>query len=322
MGLQAQTEIYDITVCGSAQCGGDCGNKIGLCQNMFLAPKANGATDTAKTMITTDTGATWTETGALPFAVGESVVSTICFYEDKNVKRIIVVRGTEVAATNPIEIAYSDDDGATWTSVDVEASGTRWAVDSGALFALDAKHIWLVSTDGYIFFSANGGISWTTQDAGLVTAGDYSAIHFANANDGFAVAASGVVVKTDDGGTTWVTVTAITGTPTVVSVYTFDENNVMVGDNGGDLWRSWDGGTTWTQIYTGVTSINDIAFINDFVGFICDGAFVLRTRNGGEDWERVTMPTGTVWNAIAGCDENTAYAVGANSAVGMVVKLA
>ena len=320
--MAAQRAVNDILACTSESCGGQCGNKISLCEDLIIGTDGAVAA-AADVVLTADNGDTWANAAANPFAVNENIESITCFAQDNTTTRWVAARASD-SATNA-EIGYSDDSGATWTNVDVESSGSfLGANDAGALFALDAKHIWLVLTGGYIVFSSNGGVTWTTQDAGVLTTGDYNAVHFANANSGYAVADSGVVVKTDDGGSTWSAATAISGTPDVLCVHAFDQDNVIVGDNGGDIWRSFDGGTTWTQLHTGVTAINDIMFVNDFVGWAVDGVLILRTRNGGEDWETVrNLSTFTELNAVWACDENLAYVVGEDgSNAGAVYKVA
>lgn len=316
-----QVAVNDIWVCKDQRCAGGCDDAVDLCQFLIYGCAAPAVGFAADVGYTEDGGTTWTNSVDYPFGNGEHVISVVCFPLDSTTTRWLVVRDNDGA--NPAEIAYSDDGGANWINVDVEAVGTRGALDSGALFALDAKHIWLALEAGYIFFSEDGGLTWTNQDDGTVTAEDYHAVNFANHNDGFAVADNGIVVRTIDGGETWAAVTAITATPNVLCVFTFDKDNVVVGDVSGQIWRSWDGGTTWTLLYTG-TSINDIDFVNNYVGWAVDDDAVLRTRNGGEDWEVIAgTPAMTEFNAIVGCDENTAFAVGEDdSNYGAVIKIA
>ena len=321
--MVAQQAVNDIWICKDEVCAGLCDTQVDLCQYLIIGCDAVSG-DVADVVYTNDNGGTWTNTAAQPFGNDENIESVVCFSQDKTTTRWMVVRGVETGTpTNPLEIAYSDDGGATWTNVDVEAAGTRYANDAGALFVLDPKHIWLVSTGGYIFFSSDGGVTWTAQDEGTVTTQNYNAVKFANSDDGFAVADSGIVVRTIDGGTTWTAVTAITATPNVLSLFVFDKDNVVVGDANGDIWRSWDGGTTWTQIYTGSTAINDMDFANPFVGYAIDGTLLLRTRNGGEDWETVTIAASlTELNAVVACDENNAFVVGEDgSNLGIVLKV-
>ena len=311
--MAAQEMINDITFCNEERCASDCGSALDICEQGFIGANEDGA-NAADVVYTTNSGGTWANAAARPFDASENIISVTCLRVNNSTTRWIVAR--DGAAGVDAEIAYSDDGGATWTNVDVETNEDgAGANDSGALFAFDPKHLWFVTsvgdspTDAQILFSSDGGVTWSQQ---YTNANSFNAVHFATKDVGFAVAESGVVVKTDDGGNTWSTVTAITGTPSVQCVFVFDEDNVIVGDDGGDIWRSFDSGVTWTSLYTG-TSINDITFVNRYVGWAADDASILRTRNGGEDWESVTdgLPSDVgVFNAVWGCDANYAFAVG------------
>jgi photosystem II stability/assembly factor-like uncharacterized protein len=306
--------LNDIRICGSEQCQGPCSNAVGLCQNLIVAEDADAA-DSANVIYTNDYGTAWADPAAQPFAVAEDIVSVECFQTDQVTTRWLAARGAEAAPANPAEIAYSDDGGATWALVDVEAGGTRYAAGGRALFVLDPKHIWFVTSGGYVFFSRDGGVTWENQEDGNVTGSNLLAVMFVNQSDGFIIGDAGDVIKTTDGGITWELVTDPTGVATSMSaLWVFDKYNVMVGDINGEIWRSWDGGETWTQIYTGTTSINGLSFANSFVGFMVTDNEIYRTRNGGEDWELVTDAFGaSTYNAVVACDENYAYVAGENS---------
>jgi photosystem II stability/assembly factor-like uncharacterized protein len=321
--MAAQEAVNDIMFCNEERCAGVCGGDLDLCEQGFLGCDSVTSAE-ADVVYTNDNGDTWANAAVQPFDTDEDIISVTCVRKDKDTTRWIVARGT--AAANG-EIAYSDDSGATWTTVDVESSGSNlFADDSGALFALDFRHIWIALTGGYISFSDDGGVSWTVQDAGVATTNDYHAIMLANKDIGYAVAESGVVVKTDDGGEQWATVTAISGTPDLYSLYVFDENNLMVGDANGVIWYSDDAGASWTSLFTASagSGINDMHFANRFVGMAIDGDDLYRTRNGGADWETVTsLPAGTEYNAVYMCDSNQAFVVGENSSnEGVVYRVA
>lgn len=312
--------MNDIIFCNNEQCATDCGTQLEACEQGIMV--ADGAVAAAgEVVLTTTSGVTWTNAAASPFAVNEDVLSATCYALDKDTTRWLVARGQEAAPANPAEVAYSDDSGATWTVVNVEAAGTRSANDSGALFSLDWHNIWFATTDGYVHFSTNGGATWTNQY--IETGGNnLNAIHFADENNGYVVGASGIVSKTDDGGSTWVPATATTGTPENFCVHVFDADRVMVGADDGNIYLSIDGGTAWTAIYSG-SSINDITFVNDYVGFALDDDEILRTRNGGLTWESVAgLPALTELNSVWACNENLAYAVGEDAAnAGIVFKV-
>lgn len=269
----------------------------------------------AQVLYTTDKGVNWDQiTG--PFAAQEDVISAVCFAVNKDTNRWLVTRGAESAPTNPAEVGYSDDGGYTWTNVDVESGGTRHASDSGALFALNKRNVWFGTTGGYIFFSDDGGATWTAQSEGTLTTEDINEVHFYDENVGMAVANSGVVLKTSDGGETWGSATSITGTPNVLTVQVLDTNMALVGTSNGYIYMTFDGGTTWTQKYSvSGGSVDSIHAVNMYVIWAVSNTSapvgtIIRSRNGGYSWESITTPTNTGLNSVHGLDANKAWAVG------------
>jgi len=277
----------------------------------------------AQIYFTDDKGVSWSPVNG-PFAATEDVISAVCFAVSKDTNRWLTARGVEAAPTNPAEVGYTDDSGANWDTIDVEAVGTRYASDSGALFAMDRRHIWFVTTEGYIFFSDDGGATWTTQTAGSVTTEDLHEVHFADVENGMAVGGAGMVLKTGDGGVTWSSVEVITDAPIVNAVQMIDSNTALVGTADGKIYMTFDGGDSWTEKYS-LTSgdVTALHAVNQFViwGVVnTDGPVgsVIRTRNGGYTWETVTTPTNTGLNSVHGLDANKAWAVGDD---GIVVKV-
>jgi photosystem II stability/assembly factor-like uncharacterized protein len=277
----------------------------------------------AQALYTVDKGVNWDQiTG--PFAALEDALSAVCFAVNKDTSRWLITRGPEAAPANPAEVSYTDDSGYNWTAVDVEAAGTRAANDSGALFALDRRHVWLVTTGGYIFFSDDGGETWTAQSEATITTEDLNEVHFVDENNGMAVGDAGKVLKTSDGGTTWAEVTDVTGVPNVYTVQMLDSNMALVGTADGRIYMTFNGGTTWTQKYiVAGGSVDAIHAINTFVIWAVSNTAgsvgsVIRSRNGGYSWEAITTPTNTGLNSIHGLDANRAWAVGED---GEIVKV-
>lgn len=278
---------------------------------------------------TTNYGQTWTATATDPFAASEIVASIAVFATGANSYRVVVARGTTDAA-NPMEIGYSDDNGTTWTNVNVGSTVGQYAQASpNSMFALDQNDVWLVTNGGYIYHSADGALTWTTQDAGVATASDLFAVHFADSKVGFAGGASDDVVRTIDGGVSWSAVTDIGATSTVTTIFTLDAQRAWVGTLNGRIYYTTDAGTTWTQRrFTGDTAgrVADIKFINDLVGFmIHDTAApvgtMFTTMDGGYTWEAITTTTNSGLNALAVLDENNFYAAGEiNSGTAALIK--
>lgn len=68
-------------------------------------------------------------------------------------------------------------------------------------------------------------------------------------------------------------------------VFFVDEKNGWVGGDGGTVFRTEDGGRTWTpQSIATTDNVNDIYFRNKENGFLLAGSRIFRTNNGGRVW--------------------------------------
>lgn len=333
-GVAETAAFNDIAFVNSVRCASSCGPAQGPCKTGFAVsdPLPGSASATANVYFTNNYGATWTATAADPFGAGETIISVVVVPLDNNTNRVIVARGTADPGS-PMEIAYSDNNGASWTSANVGTTNNQAAVGSGALFALDLYNIWLVVIDGYIYKSEDGGVTWSAQEEGIVTTENLDAVHFVDTYTGYAVGDNDAILKTVDGGFTWSATADDTGTgDDILTVFATDSLTVFVGTDGGDLFRSGDGGATWTQVtFTGSGSgeVRDIVFFNDKIGFMAHNTGapvgrVFRTIDGGVSWETVTNganPANSGLNALAICDENNAWAVGEpNSGTAVLLK--
>jgi photosystem II stability/assembly factor-like uncharacterized protein len=318
--------------CGILSCGDDCGAYGLPCDKLLVG--AAGDPAAANVLKSLNGGDTFAATAAKPFpsAALASVVSGACFKISQTVTRYLVVR-TTVAAT-VLQAAYSDDGGTTWTLVNVGTATAEGCLGPRSLFVLDYEHIWVCTDDGNVFFSSDGGESWTDQNAlGATSAAALHAIDFADENIGFAVGATDVVIKTIDGGAHWTLSTATGSADTLQAVVCFNKNRVLIGTNsltGGSLWMSYDGGLTYTQkTFTGhaLEQVKDINFINDFVGMMVTNTTAPLgslhvTIDGGHIWEKVAVPANTGLNSVQMCDINKAYAVGEpQAATGMILAI-
>lgn len=271
---------------------------------------------TGNVLGTVDAGGAWAALAADPFATGKNIQSIVAFPISDTITRFLAAQ-TAVAGAQGV-VAYSDDNGATWTTVNIGgAAAGHGAVDSGALFALDQSHIWLASAEGYIYFSSDGGATWTAQTSAELTTEDLRAVSFIDENSGMAVGDADAILFSSDGGTTWEQVTA-TGSGDNLTCVAPSGNFWWVGTSGGDLWYTRDDGTTWTQRRfsgDGVGDVSDVAFANDLVGYAIHNTAapvgsILVTINGGYSWKALTTPANNGLNALSIADMNTVYAVG------------
>ena len=325
--------LRDITTCTTPQCLGPCGSKESECKYLQVAADSSASPATANTYYSDDYAATWTTGATDPFLGGENIASIVCFSIDADTDRLVVALGS-TRAGGPMVINYSDDGGATWAGeVTLGATNGEYALHSGALFALDERHIWCCTDQANVYFSSDSGASWTAQsvpDAGASEGLYY--VHFADANYGWAVggqvATSGHFIQTTDGGAHWALATAEPEAKEGIWVSVIDSNRVWAGtDQGINVWYSNNWGTTWTErnLPSAPTETGDGRFIDEYCGFI--GGFrtisakyypaMYRTFDGGYEWEVYThgtsfsaAPTYYGINAIHVCGYNKVHAVG------------
>jgi photosystem II stability/assembly factor-like uncharacterized protein len=293
-----------------------------------VVASADGSTYAANVLQTLNAGTLWSALGTDPFAVNKNILSIVSFPISDTITRFLVAQ--IAVAGQQGKVAYTDDNGATWTVVNIGgAAAGRGAVDSGALFALDQGHVWLASAGGYIYFSDDGGASWSEQTAGDVVTEDLRGISFSTENNGMAVGDNDVILYSSDGGTTWEQVTSLGNGDNLACVFPSGKF-WWVGSSSGTLWYSRNNGETWTQRrFSGDSTgdVADIVFANDLIGYMIHntGASVGRvfvTVNGGFSWNIVTVPANNGLNALAVADENTVYAVGeAEGGTAVIIKL-
>jgi len=323
--------LRDITTCTIPRCPlVGCGAPKEPCDEIHVVADSAASPATAEGYESVDNAGSFDDWAADPFGAGEPIVSIVCVQIDEDTERLIVANGSVGAASQ--EIAYSDDGGATWTTVAVGASATELALHSGALFALDYRHIWLCTNEANVWFSSDGGLTWTDQNAPAPGANEgLWYIHFVDEHYGWAVGGfrttpTGLLIQTTDGGEHWALATSEPQVELGTCVAVLDANNVWVGMDDGDLWYTQNWGTTWTQrtLPSTLTNIADVQFVDHYVGFICgykagsgNGvAVVMRTIDGGYTWEEYNLATefdsavehfGV--NALLICDVNEAHAV-------------
>jgi hypothetical protein len=244
----------------------------------------------------TSTGA-WAAAAADPFDADEVMLGPIVFAVSKSTNRVMVFRGTTDAG-NPAEIAYSDDDGATWSTVDVGSTNGEYITSFNMV---DENNIWVGTDGGRIYYSDDSGATWTVQENAVITTDAIHDILMADATTGMAVSDSDVVMKTLDGGLTWSQVTATSGGNNLLKVgYSVDF--WWVADSGGDLYYSDDEGLTWTVRGLNAGTPKRLKWGNEFFGvLVSDVSGVGQVRvtvNGGETWQSLTWPTNTGLNDV------------------------
>ena len=196
------------------------------------------------------------------------------------------------------KVLVTTNGGSNWNSVGGGAIGTN---DIYAIEALDANTAFVTTTptssSTFIFRTINGGITWTqvyTQSGGFI-----DAIKMYNASNGIAlgdpVGGKWTILKTTDGGATWA---RIATEPTQVgteaswnnSLSTIGTTNIWFGTNSNRIYRSTDGGMTWSSSSVAFQNSINIGFSSAQYGIAgADDGSAARTTDGGITWTPVSV---------------------------------
>jgi len=299
LGIAETEDLLDITFCNSERCAGSCGDALDACSHGYVSGGvlAGSPINQADLWETETGGLSWAIGASKPFAAGEVVASLACFEKDKNTTRVIVARGTTDAG-NPMEVAITDDDGLTWTNVDVGSVDGQYATGPKSLFVLDFFNIWLCTTGGYIYKSEDGGSTWTAQTSGDKTAQDLNAIEFFGSKYGYAVGDSNAILKTETGDV-WSLVAghASQAGVDINTVSVLSRFRVWIGyAAAGRVYYTHNGGTNWferSHIGSGSGAVKEISFFDEYFGAM------LWNNNAGAGTFMVTINGGTTWKSLA-----------------------
>ncbi len=141
----------------------------------------------------------------------------------------------------------------------------------------------------YLFILVNiislqAGAQWIAQNSG--TNQNLYDIEFLNDKTGWAVGDAGVVIKTTDGGNTWVNIPNPSPMycPNLWSVLPLDSNIVFVTSGKDLIMKSTNGGINWDILnfcQSCNSSMPGITFLNKDTGWFLGSYKVLRTYDGG-----------------------------------------
>lgn len=175
------------------------------------------------------------------------------------------------------------DGGITW-NLQYQDSLLQQGIKS--IFAVDPLVVYAISNDGVAFFSNDGGITWETQKVHDNFETQHK-IFFVNPTKGFLVGFNGRILVSDGEGLDWQPLYDTFNT----QIHAVDFVNSRVGwaggrqfDGKGFLFKTTDGGYSWTPQGTGAGFIIDIAMLDELKGWAVGSDNVYRTIDGGKNW--------------------------------------
>ena len=194
----------------------------------------------ARTLKTTDGGINWTRQDSLTFP------GSISTYKDiyaLNQNSIYVVGGfTPDIWIYPApfgRIRYSGDGGINWTDVE----SYYWTIIYNAIEFRDSLTWWVVSDNGYILKTTDGGVNWEIH----LSSNSIKDIKFIDQNNGWVVGSTGTIFTTTNGGTDWNS--QATGTYNYLnSLYFINQHKGWVVGEGGTILHTSNGGISTVEV--------------------------------------------------------------------------
>jgi len=319
MSFSDANQVNDIVFNGDEECDSNCATtyKVGQ-RGMAVCNSTGGATPNV--YYTTDSGVNWAVTAADPGAADDDLSAVSRVFYNNGVRWFV---GKTAVGGAQGSIFYSDNNGTTWTTVNIGgATAGHGAIYGKSIFAFpnDPTFIWLASALGYIYKSTDAGATWTAKESGVIHTGNYRFIHFADTQYGMAGGVADIIALTNNGGDSWSAATAVGTGGDIICGARLDKNRLWVGTDDGDLFYSLDGGTTWTQrtsfANTDVGQVRSMQWLDKWNGVIASNTAgpvgsIFRTHDGGYSWKQYTNQVtnaglNTVWMSTA----NLIYSAG------------
>ncbi len=237
--------------------------------------------------------------------------------------------GNQVQSTNGL-----------WTSlgpIQLPANGTGQPNGLGRLNCVglhptDSSVILVGAPNGGIWKSINHGNSWTSNSDTLVSM-QISNLRFNPLNPDIVYAGTGDrdagsrsargVLKSTDGGTSWLTSNNGMGNRTVgmIIIHPNQPDTILAATSGG-IFKSINAGSSWTRKSSNSNHYKDIVFMpnNPQIVYATEGGRFYRSSNTGETWTQITngIPTGT--RGVIAVSQDDSMAVYVLMAQGSVYK--
>jgi len=299
----------------------------------------NGNPDQSKIYKTSDYGTTWA-------LVNLTITGNPTLYKVRQFGSKVVICGDSGY------IGYSNDNGTTWTHYPNAAGTTtsdamRDVVMNGDIgYAVGRNSRLLKTTDGWatyetvtndfsvyfegIKFRNDGSLlacGWQgalamSQDSGthwneiVPTAVDIWKANIIDANTWYLVGDKGSIMKTTDGGATLLKKNVFGDVSAFYASHFKNANEGFVsGKTSGKIFRTLDGGDSWTNItipgFSSARAYYEFFFLNNMVGYLVGvGSKIVKTTDGGDTWNLVGDNIGSTTNLYCTYwkDENNGYA--------------
>jgi len=203
-------------------------------------------------------------------------------------------------------IFKSTDGGNSWSQV-ASTSAADWSggVEKIA-FSPDGKTILAATKPFYgdvpatIFRSTDNGDTWTESLGTPTLEGVSVEFHPTDSNQAIASTKNGIAVYTEDGGRTWKQAAGIPVEGLLTLAYAKSDPSIVYGGidrNGGEIYRSTDGGKTYTQVNASTGYLGDQGWYCNVVAVdpknpnvvLIAGLDIYRSTDGGQNFAKISQ---------------------------------
>jgi photosystem II stability/assembly factor-like uncharacterized protein len=172
---------------------------------------------------------------------------------------------------------------------------------------------WAVGTNGKILKTTNSGLSWLEQISNITE--HLLSVFAIDENVVWVGGTGGVLLNSTNGGTDWQQIDL--QVPSYFVFRNIQFINSEIGWTNG-LRRTLDGGNSWEII--SVRSTDVIEFVDQNIGWIISqgptfNTAVLKTTDGGFNWETQLSSAGTTYRALSFIDEYNGWTVGESGTI-------
>lgn len=269
-----------------------------LGQGCFGAPQAPTGPD-GGIYKTADRGATWSQKrvlieGARGISIADQAITTLVFDpQDRN---------TIYAGTEERGLLMTLDGGDSWTPARTLLSGR---IDAVAVDPKDKCNVY-ASQGNKIYKTGNCGRDWAQAWFDPKTDKRFTQItvDWFNPTMVWAGSSEGDILKSTDAGRNWLVSQRANAAITSIVIHPKDSRVVYAASRGDGLWKTLDGGNTWRNIKSQLSSFDNarratqvaIDALSPDAVYLVSPYGILKSPDGGESWGALplTSPSGSV----------------------------
>ncbi|MFK5855932.1 MAG: YCF48-related protein [Bacteroidota bacterium] len=198
------------------------------------------------------------------------------------------------------------DGGYSWESDTIVANGDFYRM------YMHGSNCYLLNKSSQMMKTTNEGEEWVLLDVpNLGYQNGYNDIQFVNDNTGYMCGNTGILVKTIDGGETWVNKTLVDEYNFSSMFFITEDKGWLIDYSGQQILRTQTGGNGWTFTTLGEDNTFQpvhVFFINENEGFVSTEEGVLfKTTNGGNTWEEFYVFPSGYYSEIYFVSENEGW---------------